>query len=305
MSKLKFSLDHVVFFVNDLAEATRLFKRAHFNVKEGGKHPFGTYNNLIYFADGSYLELVSYEKGMKGLRERAFDEIKIIENKENYKNKLNINDLEKLETRWVRDVNYQGIVDYAIRTNSKDLSINQLNLIKKEQYNDLSPIFINGSRINSNGLQMQWELTFFKEQNIHLPFVISDKTDMKYRIISVDKSEHENTCIGIHKIFLPVENLSISIEKYKTCYQLKPFYQDDQRANYQLGNSIIELVQYNEEISSPRIIFLMNDLKNSKVNFQLSQKRGNYYQLSGDNFNEMSMPSFIEQIYFVNKSDIL
>ena len=60
------SLDHVAIVVNDLESAIASYPRAGFTVVRGGKHPIGTHNALIAFADGSYLELIAFLKPNTG-----------------------------------------------------------------------------------------------------------------------------------------------------------------------------------------------------------------------------------------------
>ena len=48
-------IDHVAIVVNELESAIASYSRAGFTVVRGGKHPIGTHNALIAFADGSYL----------------------------------------------------------------------------------------------------------------------------------------------------------------------------------------------------------------------------------------------------------
>ena len=55
-------IDHVAIVVNDLESAIASYMRAGFTVVRGGKHPIGTHNALIAFADGSYLELIAFLK---------------------------------------------------------------------------------------------------------------------------------------------------------------------------------------------------------------------------------------------------
>ena len=53
-------IDHLVIAVKDLEAATRAYGELGFTVVPGGRHPVGTYNTLIAFADGSYLELIGF-----------------------------------------------------------------------------------------------------------------------------------------------------------------------------------------------------------------------------------------------------
>ena len=60
------SLDHVAIVVNDLESTIASYTRAGFTVVRGGKHPIGTHNALIAFADGTYLELIAFLKPNTG-----------------------------------------------------------------------------------------------------------------------------------------------------------------------------------------------------------------------------------------------
>jgi catechol 2,3-dioxygenase-like lactoylglutathione lyase family enzyme len=53
-------IDHVVIVVPDLDRAVKSYQDLGFTVVRGGRHPTGTHNALIGFADGAYLELVAY-----------------------------------------------------------------------------------------------------------------------------------------------------------------------------------------------------------------------------------------------------
>lgn len=54
------ALDHLVIAVKDLAAAARSYERAGFTVVPGGRHPEGSHNALVSFADGAYLELLAF-----------------------------------------------------------------------------------------------------------------------------------------------------------------------------------------------------------------------------------------------------
>jgi len=58
-------MDHVGVGVRDLKAATESFTRLGFVVSPGGRHPGGTENNLIFFPDGSYLELLGVHDSTK------------------------------------------------------------------------------------------------------------------------------------------------------------------------------------------------------------------------------------------------
>src|SRR4249920_1021065 len=53
-------IDHLVIVVKDLDQAAKDYTRLGFTVVPGGKHPVGSHNMLIAFADGSYLEIIAF-----------------------------------------------------------------------------------------------------------------------------------------------------------------------------------------------------------------------------------------------------
>lgn len=53
-------IDHIVIAAPSLERAIETYRGLGFTVVEGGKHPYGSYNALIGFADGSYIELLSF-----------------------------------------------------------------------------------------------------------------------------------------------------------------------------------------------------------------------------------------------------
>src|SRR5262249_28482211 len=53
-------IDHMVVVVPDLDIAIKNYRDLGFTVVPGGRHPIGTHNALIGFADGAYLELIAF-----------------------------------------------------------------------------------------------------------------------------------------------------------------------------------------------------------------------------------------------------
>ena len=53
-------IDHLVIVVPELEAAVASYRGLGFTVVPGGRHPIGTHNALIAFADGSYLELIAF-----------------------------------------------------------------------------------------------------------------------------------------------------------------------------------------------------------------------------------------------------
>ncbi len=53
-------IDHIVIVVHSLEAAISTYRALGFTVVEGGRHPYGSYNALIGFADGSYIEVLGF-----------------------------------------------------------------------------------------------------------------------------------------------------------------------------------------------------------------------------------------------------
>lgn len=53
-------LDHLVIAVKDLGAAARSYTELGFAVVTGGRHPEGSHNALVSFADGAYIELLAF-----------------------------------------------------------------------------------------------------------------------------------------------------------------------------------------------------------------------------------------------------
>jgi len=53
-------IDHLVIVVKDLDQAAKDYQQLGFTVVPGGRHPVGSHNMLIAFADGSYLEIIAF-----------------------------------------------------------------------------------------------------------------------------------------------------------------------------------------------------------------------------------------------------
>ena len=53
-------IDHIVIAAHSLGRAIETYRGLGFTVTEGGRHPYGSYNALIGFVDGSYIELLGF-----------------------------------------------------------------------------------------------------------------------------------------------------------------------------------------------------------------------------------------------------
>ncbi len=120
-----FSIDHFVIAVRELVAAVGSYTKLGFTVTPGGRHTHTrTQNALVYFADGSYLELIDWTAP-------APDE------------------------KWYEALsrNGDGLVDFALVPSDLSAAVNAAKASRR-RYN----LPVDGSRINPDGQTIHWQL---------------------------------------------------------------------------------------------------------------------------------------------------
>jgi catechol 2,3-dioxygenase-like lactoylglutathione lyase family enzyme len=164
-------VDHIVIAVRDLDRAIEDYKHLGFTVVPGGRHPVGTYNGLIAFADGSYIELISFYRDNPEHRWWAF--------------------LQKRE----------GLVDFCFRTN--DL-LGDTAKLRRAGVNIQDPV--PWSRARPDGYQLKWLLSLAVEPHRGVaPFLIQDETPREERVPR--DVDHRNGITGIGAVLVAVDDL--------------------------------------------------------------------------------------------------
>jgi catechol 2,3-dioxygenase-like lactoylglutathione lyase family enzyme len=163
-------IDHLVIAVRDLESAISNFTRAGFTVVRGGKHPIGTHNALIAFADGSYLELIAFMKPVPGHPwQIALDK-------------------------------GGGIIDFCMRTDDLAADVESLRRAGAK-IADPSPL----TRDRPDGYHLSWMLAIPAPPfNSQLPFLIKDDTPRDERVPR--ERAHSNRAIGIRTLAIAVED---------------------------------------------------------------------------------------------------
>mmetsp|Transcript_7626 Transcript_7626/g.11325 ORF Transcript_7626/g.11325 Transcript_7626/m.11325 type:complete len:268 (+) Transcript_7626:28-831(+) len=168
-------IDHVAIWVEDLEKAKKEFELLGFMVLPGGQHDSGTQNELIYFMDGSYLELISYPGGSEAYKKVAKKE--------------------SLTYDWA---NAPGLVDLCV---SKE-DATSLNDIFPEADKHCRLISMGRNLVDKNELfELKWQLAIFKSEDDEakriLPFGILDETLRNYRAFLVRDNFHQNGVLGV------------------------------------------------------------------------------------------------------------
>jgi catechol 2,3-dioxygenase-like lactoylglutathione lyase family enzyme len=172
-------IDHIVIVVNDLEQAAKDYAELGFTVVPGGKHPVGSHNVLISFADGSYLEIIAFYR-------------------------------EAIEHRWWDSLQKgERLVDFCMQTN--DLQGDTVKLrAAGVAINDPVP----WSRTRPDGYELKWLLSLAQGSHRGVaPFLIQDVTPREERIPQT--FDHKNGAMGIDTVTVAVEEVSEVQRWYK------------------------------------------------------------------------------------------
>lgn len=166
------AIDHLVIVVRDLERAAEDYRQLGFSVMAGGRHPVGSHNALISFADGSYLEIIAFYR-------------------------------DAVDHRWW-DPLQQGerLVDYCMQTDDLRGDTEKLRGAGAA-VNDPVP----WSRTRPDGFELKWLLSLATGAHRGVaPFLIEDVTPRRERI--PQHVEHANGAAGIHTLTVAVGELA-------------------------------------------------------------------------------------------------
>ncbi len=171
-------IDHVVIVVSELESAIATFTSAGFTVVRGGKHPIGTHNALIAFADGSYLELIAFVKPVPAHPwQIALDK-------------------------------GGGIIDFCMRTDDLATTVDSLRRAGAK-IADPSPL----TRDRPDGYHLSWVLAIPEAPyNGQVPFLIKDDTPRDERVPR--ERSHRNGATGISTLAIAVNDLGTTSRYY-------------------------------------------------------------------------------------------
>lgn len=168
-------IDHIVIAVRDLNQAIQTYSNLGFTVVEGGKHPTGSYNALIGFQDGSYVELLAFYE-------------------------------ESPDHPWW-DLLHEcggGLIDFCMQTDDMPADYGKF----KAQGVEMSEI-VDLSRVRIDGYKLEWvnNKTYGQYQGL-IPFVIEDKTPREERVPK--EKDHVNGVTGIDTMTLGTNHLDLA-----------------------------------------------------------------------------------------------
>lgn len=176
------AIDHLVIAVDDLEAASKDYRDLGFTVVPGGRHTgIGTYNSLIAFRDGSYLELIGfYEKP-------------------------------RPDHRWWAPLQKGGgLVDFCLQTDDLPRETQALRRagidIGEPEKRD---------RKRPDGKEIRWMFSLARgAQRGVAPFIITDETGRDERVPR--ERDHANGVIGISTVTVAVSDVAQVRRWYST-----------------------------------------------------------------------------------------
>lgn len=162
-------IDHIVVVVPDLETAIANYTELGFSVIPGGRHPIGTHNALIAFADGAYIELIAF--------------------------------FEPNPThRWSQLLEQGGgLIDYCMQTNDLDADSAAFRAAGVPM-TDKMPL----SRVRPDGYKLDWVLAIPTTTQGYTPFLIEDITPRGERMPK--QTTHANGVTGIDSVTIVVSD---------------------------------------------------------------------------------------------------
>ncbi|OGQ63711.1 MAG: hypothetical protein A2W73_03060, partial [Deltaproteobacteria bacterium RIFCSPLOWO2_12_55_13] len=160
--------------------ALRSYEQLGFTVVPGGRHPVGTHNVLISFADGSYIEIIAFYR-------------------------------DNPDHRWWRPLQIgEGLVDFCMQTDDLAGDTGKLRGAGVA-IDDPVP----WSRARPDGYQLKWVLSLAREGHRGVaPFLIQDETPRPERV--PQRFDHKNGATGIGTVTVAVEDLATVQRWYGT-----------------------------------------------------------------------------------------
>lgn len=172
-------IDHIVILVRDLDQARAAYEALGFTVVPGGEHTDGaTHNALVAFADGSYLELIAFQREAPGHR------------------------------WWSRLALGGGLVDFALWPTDIAAAIEAANA-RGAGYSGPVP----GGRVRPDGQKVDWQLGLPPSPD--LPFLCYDVTPRERRVPGGEAAQHANGALGVAGVTVAVADMGAAAGHYR------------------------------------------------------------------------------------------
>jgi hypothetical protein len=173
-------------------------------VTKGGEHADGkTHNALVSFADGAYLELITFQA-------------------------------EAPQHPWWRHVAIgEGLIDFALLPGD---TADDAAAARARGLELAGPYA--GGRNRPDGVRLEWQTA--RPASAELPFLCGDVTPRELRVPGADTWEHDNGARGLTRVSVAVADLDTSAERYAALLGSRPLVELGRRL-FKLGETYIAL----------------------------------------------------------------
>jgi hypothetical protein len=172
-------IDHLVVVVPELDSAVASYRGLGFTVVPGGRHPTGTHNALIAFADGAYLELIAFYEP-------------------------------NAQHRWYQRLQQGGgLIDYCLQTDDLAGDVREFRAAGVPLA-DPRPL----SRVRPDGYKVSWVLSIPEASGGVAPFLIEDATPRDERVPR--ETAHANGVRGIQAVTVAASDVA-SVRRWYEC----------------------------------------------------------------------------------------
>jgi hypothetical protein len=197
---MPFKLDHLVITVNNLEEATSEYAAMGFTVTPGGVHASGaTQNALIYFQDGSYLELLAPTGQQVRTDVDAPDYTPLFQHGE-------------------------GLIGYALLSDNLAADVAAMRT-RGIDISDPKP----GGRTRPDGAELLWKTASIGDS--WSPFFIEDTTARPLRVpTKPEYTTHQNGALGVVSLNFTAQDMDEAAKRYEQLLGYPPDVKYDERA---------------------------------------------------------------------------
>ena len=220
---MSIKFDHVVQVVSDLPRACKDFESQGFTVTPGGKHYKGISENaLVFFEDGTFLELLTMRKGINARLIRLFHRTKLFKQWQ-YSPKYGI--AYRFYNRAIEQPD--GITDFCLLAEEPQAEYDRI-----QGQGIFLTNMLNAGRKKPDGSRAHWKM--YGPYIADLPFLRSDYTPSSP--LPESAITHNNGIKGISTIHQLALDFKDSLNKYEVLLDKAPDFHDSKLGVFKSGD---------------------------------------------------------------------
>lgn len=231
-STMSLVMDHVIILVDDLERASADFRALGFTVTPGGEHGGGlSHNALIYFADGTFLELLAFKRGWRTsvlrwlYRRGGLGFLARSRRRGGMFRFIELSDMP------------EGLVDFCLLADSLEAATDAT-----EQANLPTPDPLSSSRVRPDGQEVRWHILSLLTPG--LPFLRSPYAPPIAR--DPESTRHDNGALGIANLQLESLDPAALTQLYAQLLRTTPLAVTKEQGEatvFDIGSAVLEIVE--------------------------------------------------------------